>query len=62
MNAQTELTDGDANTSADGREGAHGSVVVVTAVTNQGLLDSAAIDTDALDIVGGVGWLAVCAL
>lgn len=58
----TELTDGDTNTSADGRESAHSSVVVVTAVTNQGLLDSATIDTDTLDIGGSVCWLAVCAL
>lgn len=60
--AWIELTDGDANTSADGRESAHGSVVVVTAVTNQGLLDSAAIDANTLDISRRVCWLAVCAL
>jgi len=60
--AWIELTNGDANTSADGRESAHGSVVVVTAVTNQGLLDGAAIDADALDIGRRVCWLAVWAL
>jgi hypothetical protein len=57
-----KLTNGDADTSADGRKSAHGSVVVVTAVTNQGLFDSATVDADALDIAGRVSLLAVCAL
>jgi hypothetical protein len=57
-----ELTDGDADTGADGRESAHGSIVVVTAVTNQGLFDSATVDANTLDIAGGVSRLAVCAL
>jgi hypothetical protein len=55
------LTDGDADTGTDGREGAHGSIVVVTAVTNQGLFDSATVDADTLDIAGRVSRLAVCA-
>jgi hypothetical protein len=57
---ESKVTDGDADAGADGREGAHGSIVVVTAVTNQGLFDSATVDTNALDIAGGVSGLAVC--